>query len=80
MTQAAFCGFVYKEGIINTDQVKGVPKDAAGGVRERFDELMVSPEQKARGIAKQVEGFAQKKAGDLKEAIQEAVKNKLQEL
>ena len=59
---------------MNPDQIKGAPKDAAGGVQERFGELIVSPEQEARGIAKEVEGFAQKKAGDLKEAIQEAVK------
>ena len=50
---------------MNPDQTKGAPKDAAGGVQERFGELMVSPEQEARGIAKEVEGFAQKKAGDL---------------
>jgi len=59
---------------MNPDQIKGAPKDAAGGVQERFDELIVSAEQEARQIAKQVEGFAQKKARDLKEAIQEAVK------
>lgn len=80
LTQAAFRGFVHREGIINTHQAKGALKDAAGRVQERFGELIDSPEQEARGIAKQVEGAARKKVGDLKEAIQEVAKNKLHEL
>lgn len=59
---------------MNTDQVKGTLKDAAGKVQEKFGELIDSPEQEAKGIAKQVEGTAQKKAGDLKEAIEDAAK------
>jgi uncharacterized protein YjbJ (UPF0337 family) len=34
---------------MNPDQTKGAPKDAAGGVQERFGELIDSPEQEARG-------------------------------
>jgi uncharacterized protein YjbJ (UPF0337 family) len=34
---------------MNPDQVKGAPKDAAGRIQERFGELIVSPEQEARG-------------------------------
>lgn len=60
---------------MNTDQVKGTLKDAAGKVQEKFGELIDSPEQEAKGIAKQVEGTAQKKAGDLKEAVEDARKN-----
>lgn len=33
---------------MNPDQIKGAPKDAAGGVQERFDELIISAEQEAR--------------------------------
>nr|WP_284337051.1 CsbD family protein [Comamonas sp. NoAH] len=41
-------------------------KDAAGKVQEKFGELIDSPEQEAKGIAKQVEGLAKKKADDIK--------------
>lgn len=43
-------------------------------MQEKFGELIDSPEQEAKGIAKQVEGTAQKKVGDLKEAIHDASK------
>ena len=49
MAQAAFRGFVPKEGVINTDQVKGALKDAAGRVQERFGELIDSPEKETKG-------------------------------
>jgi uncharacterized protein YjbJ (UPF0337 family) len=57
-----------------------VSVSAAGRIQERFGELKDSPEQEARGIAKQVEGSAQKKAGDLKERFKMRSKNKLHEL
>ena len=60
--------------IMNTDQVKGTLKDAAGKVQEKFGELIDSPTQEAKGIAKQVEGTAQKKVGDLKEAVEDVQK------
>ncbi|MNJ82490.1 CsbD-like protein [compost metagenome] len=59
---------------MNADQVKGTLKDMAGRIQERLGENIDSPEQEAKGIAKQVEGTAQKKIGDLKEAIQETAK------
>lgn len=59
---------------MNADQVKGTLKDRAGRIQERLGEHIGSPEQEAKGIAKQVEGTAQKKMGDLKEAIQETAK------
>ncbi|CAB5721839.1 CsbD-like [Delftia tsuruhatensis] len=59
---------------MNKDQVKGALKDAAGKVQQTAGELLNSPEQQAKGIAKQVEGTAQKKVGDVKEAIKEARK------
>ena len=59
---------------MNTDQVKGTLKDAAGKVQEKFGELIDSPTQEAKGIAKQVEVTAQKKVGDLKEAVSDAQK------
>lgn len=60
---------------MNTDQIKGTLKDAAGKVQQKAGELIDSPEQQAKGIAKQVEGTAQKKLGDVKEVLKDA-KNK----
>ncbi|MEG2046300.1 MAG: CsbD family protein [Comamonas sp.] len=59
---------------MNTDQVKGVLKEAAGKVQQKAGELIDSPEQQAKGLAKQVEGATQKKVGDVKEAIDDARK------
>jgi uncharacterized protein YjbJ (UPF0337 family) len=64
-----------KEGLnMNTDQVKGALKDAAGKVQEKTGELINSPEQQAKGIAKQVEGTTQKNYGDVKENVKDAAK------
>ena len=59
---------------MNTDQVKGALKDAAGKVQEKTGELINSPEQQAKGIAKQVEGTTQKNYGDVKENVKDAAK------
>ncbi|MDA8446109.1 CsbD family protein [Paracidovorax valerianellae] len=59
---------------MNTDQVKGALKDAAGKVQEKTGELINSPEQQAKGIAKQVEGTTQKNYGDVKENVKDATR------
>ncbi|GKS74223.1 CsbD family protein [Acidovorax sp. SUPP950] len=59
---------------MNTDQVKGALKDVAGKVQQKTGELINSPEQQAKGVAKQVEGTTQKNYGDAKENIKDAVK------
>lgn len=59
---------------MNTDQIKGTLKDAAGKVQQKAGELIDSPEQQAKGITKQVEGTAQKKLGDVKEVLKDAKK------
>ena len=59
---------------MNTDQIKGTLKDAAGKVQQKAGEWIDSPEQQAKGIAKQVEGTAQKKLGDVKEVLKDAKK------
>ncbi|WP_027013808.1 CsbD family protein [Comamonas composti] len=59
---------------MNKDQVTGALKDAAGKVQQKTGELINSPEQQAKGIAKQVEGTAQKKVGDVKQALKDAAK------
>lgn len=58
---------------MNSDQVKGTLKDAAGKVQEKAGEVVGSKEQQAKGLAKQAEGTVQKNVGDTKEAIKDAV-------
>lgn len=58
---------------MNTDQIKGALKEAAGKVQSKTGDLIDSPEQEAKGLAKQVEGRAQKNLGDAKEVLKAAV-------
>lgn len=58
---------------MNTDQVKGALKEAAGKVQSKTGELIDSPEQQAKGMVKQVEGKTQKNLGDAKEILKDAV-------
>lgn len=59
---------------MNTDQVKGALKEAAGKVQQKTGEVLNSPEQQVKGAAKQVEGSVQKNYGDAKEHIKDAAK------
>lgn len=54
---------------MNTDQVKGSLKDAAGKAQETLGDAANSPEHEAKGEARQVEGKTQKKVGDVKEGV-----------
>ena len=58
---------------MNTDQVKGTLKEAAGKVPSKAGELIDSPEQEAKGLLKQSEGRLQKNVGDAKEVLKDAV-------
>lgn len=58
---------------MNTDQVKGALKEAAGKVQTKAGELIDSPEQQAKGLANQAEGKVQKNVGDAKEVLKDAV-------
>ena len=49
-------------------------KDVAGKVQEKVGEVINSPEQQVKGIAKQIEGQSQKAYGDVKEAAEDAAK------
>ena len=57
---------------MNKDQVKGAMKDAAGKVQEKTGAIIGSKKQQAKGLAKQMEGTAQKAVGDVKEAVKDA--------
>ena len=58
---------------MNTDQIKGALKDAAGKVQQKTGELIDSPEQQAKGLVKQAEGTTQKNVGDAKEVLKDAI-------
>ena len=59
---------------MNKDQVKGTMKDAASKVQEKAGAIIGSRKQQAKGLVKQMQGTAQKAVGDVKEAVQNAVK------
>ncbi|MGI4850252.1 MAG: CsbD family protein [Janthinobacterium lividum] len=58
---------------MNSDQVTGAIKDAAGKVQQKAGEMMGSEEQQAKGLGKQVEGKTQKTVGDAKEVTKDAI-------
>ena len=60
---------------MNKDHVKGSVKEAAGKIQEKTGKLMGRHDQEARGVEKQIAGKAQKRAGDVKEAVKEAQKH-----
>lgn len=54
---------------MNSDQIKGTIKDAAGKIQRKAGEAMGSPKQEVKGTLKQAEGKAQKALGDTKDAV-----------
>ena len=58
---------------MNTDQLKGALKEAAGKVQTKAGELIDSPEQQAKGLLNQAEGKTQKSVGDAKEVLKDTV-------
>jgi uncharacterized protein YjbJ (UPF0337 family) len=61
---------------MNKDQVKGAVKEAAGKVQQKTGQILGSSDQEAKGLATKLEGKAQKKVGDTREALKDA-KSKL---
>jgi uncharacterized protein YjbJ (UPF0337 family) len=57
---------------MNKDQIEGKIKEGAGEVQEHVGRAVGSRDQEAKGHAREFEGKAQKKVGDLKEAAKEA--------
>ena len=60
---------------MNSDQIKGAVKDAAGKVQRKAGEVMGSTKQQLKGAVKQVEGKTQKALGDLKEMVKDETKD-----
>ena len=61
--------------MMNSDQIKGAVKDAAGKVQRKAGEVMGSTKQQLKGAVKQVEGKTQKALGDLKEMVKDETKD-----
>ncbi len=58
---------------MNKDQAHGAIKNIAGKVQEEVGKIVGSQDQQTKGIQKQVEGMAEKHAGDAKHIVAEAV-------
>lgn len=61
---------------MNKDQAKGAAKRSVGKIQRVTGKLVGSRKQEVAGIAKQVEGRAQQRLGDVKEAIKGSRKPK----
>ena len=59
---------------MNKHQVKGKLKEAAGEVQQRTGRASGDADQEAKGHAREVEGKAQKKLGDVKQGVKKIVK------
>ena len=61
---------------MNSNQVKGSVKDAAGKAQRKAGEAMGSTEQQVKGAARQAEGKVQKAAGDVQEGVKDTRRNR----
>jgi len=57
---------------MNKDQVKGAVKEAAGKLQQTTGKILGNKTQQAKGLVTKVEGQAQRKVGDAKEALKDA--------
>lgn len=61
---------------MNSNQIKGAAKDAAGKVQRTAGELTGSVSQQAKGATKQVAGKVQKAAGNVQESVRNTTPSK----
>ena len=54
---------------MNSNQIKGAVKDAAGKVQRKVGEATGNGTQEAKGAARQMAGKTQKAVGDVQEAV-----------
>ena len=57
---------------MNSDQIKGSAKDAAGRVQRKAGEAAGDTEHQVKGALKQAEGKVQKAVGNVREAAKDA--------
>jgi uncharacterized protein YjbJ (UPF0337 family) len=63
-----------KEHSMNTDQVKGKLKEAAGGAQKHVGRATGDADQEAKGAANETGGKVQKKVGDVKSGARKILK------
>jgi uncharacterized protein YjbJ (UPF0337 family) len=57
---------------MNKDQFKGAVKESAGKLQQETGKILGNKNEAAKGLATKVEGKAQTKVGDAKEALKDA--------
>jgi uncharacterized protein YjbJ (UPF0337 family) len=60
---------------MNSNQVKGAAKEAAGKIQKNFGDAIDSPSQEIKGTAREVEGKIQKNIGHAQEQAEDRAKN-----
>ena len=60
---------------MNSNQIKGAVKDAAGKLQRKVGEVTGNTSQQIKGSAKQVAGKTQKAVGDVQEAADKAARD-----
>lgn len=60
---------------MNSNQVKGAAKEAAGKIQKNFGDAIDSPSQEIKGTAREVEGKIQKSIGHAQEQAEDRAKN-----
>ena len=58
---------------MNKDQVKGAGREVKGAVKETVGKVTDNPKTEVEGKVEKNLGTAQRKAGDVKEAVKDAV-------
>ena len=58
---------------MNKNQVQGTVKTATGIIQEEAGKLVGNKQQQAKGLQKQVAGKAEKRLGDAKEVVADAL-------
>lgn len=61
---------------MNSNQIKGAVKDAAGKLQRKAGEATGSVRQQVKGAARQAEGKVQKAVGDVQQAARDGAKRK----
>jgi uncharacterized protein YjbJ (UPF0337 family) len=62
------------QSIVNKDQVKGAAKIVAGKIQEETGNLIGSDEQIVKGVKRQIAGKKLKGRGDVKEIVEDFIK------
>lgn len=76
--EKTFCVAMFncnEEITMNSNQVKGGLKEAAGKVQKKFGDAIDSPSQEIKGTAREIEGKIQKNIGNAQEQAEDRAKN-----